>query len=168
MSLISRLRRKKARNRKTRPAYQPFLERLEPRVHPATYNWFGASGGSWDTLANWQVGGVTPTVLPGFSDDVSFGSFSGTVTHATSASDTVNSLTGTQATLNLSAGSLSLASTTTGSTIANLIQSGGTLGGAGSLTVNGLTTWTGGTMSGTGVTNADGGLQIANGVTLSR
>ena len=166
MSLSTRLRRKQSRKqKKATPAYRPLLERLEPRVNPSTFNWVGASGGSWDTLANWQVGGVTPTVLPGIGDDANFGTFNGTVTHATSASDTVNSLTGTQATLNLSAGSLSVASTTIASTIANLIQSGGTLGGAGSLTVSGLTTWTGGTMSGSGATNANGGMTLSGGGT---
>ena len=41
-----------------------------------------------------------------------------------------------------------------------LVQSYGTLGGTGTLTVSGLTTWTGGSMAGTGVTNANGGLTI--------
>ena len=38
--------------------------------------------------------------------------------------------------------------------------SGGTIGGAGTLTVSGPMTWTGGTMSGTGTTNANGGLTL--------
>jgi hypothetical protein len=37
------------------------------------------------------------------------------------------------------------------------------LDGAGSLTVSGLTTWSGGTMSGTGATNADGGMTLSGG-----
>ena len=36
--------------------WQLAVEQLEVRLTPATYNWVGASGGNWDTLANWQVG----------------------------------------------------------------------------------------------------------------
>src|SRR5271166_117486 len=82
--------------------WQLVVEQLEVRLTPATYNWVGASGGDWDTLANWQVCGVTATVLPGVGDNANFGTFSGTVTHATPASDTVNSLTGNLASLNIS------------------------------------------------------------------
>jgi len=39
-------------------------------------------------------------------------------------------------------------------------MTGGTLGGTGTLTVAGVTTWTGGTMSGTGTTDAQGGLTL--------
>ncbi len=45
-------------------------------------------------------------------------------------------------------------------TLSNFTQSGGTLTGAGTLTVAGLTTWTGGYESGAGITNANGGLTI--------
>jgi fibronectin-binding autotransporter adhesin len=41
-----------------------------------------------------------------------------------------------------------------------LNQSAGTLGGSATLTVAGLTTWTGGTMSGSGITNSLGGLSL--------
>jgi|GEM_PF-6410610 len=47
------------------------------------------------------------------------------------------------------------------SSVASLIQTGGTLGGSGNLTLNGTSTWTGGTMSGTGTTT------IGNGATLN-
>ena len=45
-------------------------------------------------------------------------------------------------------------------TIGTLNQSAGTIAGTGTITVSGLTTWTGGTMSGTGTTIANGGLTL--------
>ncbi len=50
----------------------------------------------------------------------------------------------------------------------NLSLGGGTLTGAGTLTVNGLLAWGGGTMSGTGVTNSDGGLTLTGGTLDTR
>ncbi len=47
-------------------------------------------------------------------------------------------------------------------TLSNFAQSGGTFTGPGTLTVTGLTTWTGGTMSGSGITNANGGMTIGD------
>jgi hypothetical protein len=149
--------------RDPKPRSRPLvLELLETRLNPSAYNWVGGSGGDWDTLANWQVAGVPATVLPGPGDDVNFGTFSGNVKHAGSASDTVNSLTGPLATLQLSAGSLALASAAKDSMLANFTQSGGTLGGAGTLIVSGNLSWSGGTMAGTGTTVADGTLNISN------
>ncbi len=45
-------------------------------------------------------------------------------------------------------------------TLGSLDQWGGTLTGAGTVTVSGLTIWSGGTMNGTGTTIAQGGLQL--------
>ena len=47
-------------------------------------------------------------------------------------------------------------------TLSKLAQSGGTFTGPGTLTVTGLTTWTGGTMSGSGITNANGGMTVGD------
>ncbi len=41
-----------------------------------------------------------------------------------------------------------------------LDQSSGSLGGSGTFTIGGMTTWTGGTMTGSGITNALGGLTL--------
>ena len=41
-----------------------------------------------------------------------------------------------------------------------LLTLGGTLNGAGNLTISGLFTWSGGTMSDTGITTANGGISI--------
>ncbi len=54
------------------------------------------------------------------------------------------------------------ATVTGNATLPNFTQSGGTLTGAGTLTVSGLTTWTGGHESGAGITNANGGLTIGD------
>ncbi len=73
------------RQRLPRPRWwRLFVEQLEDRLTPSTFTWVGATGGDWDTLANWQVGGVTATVLPGGSDTADFNNFSGTVAHGVS------------------------------------------------------------------------------------
>jgi hypothetical protein len=91
-----------------------------------------------------------------------------TVTHAAGNSDTVNSLTignNLGDTLALSAGTLSLTSTSSLNNNA-LNVSGGTLSGAGSLSVGGLFNWTGGTLGGTGSLTANGGISMNGDINL--
>jgi hypothetical protein len=119
--------------------------------------WTNAAGGDWDTPGNWST-----ATVPAAADDAVINLAGITVTHSASNSDTVNSLTmgnNLGDTLALSAGTLSLASTSSLNNNA-LIVSGGTLSGAGSLSVGGLFSWTGGTLSGSGTLNANGGMTI--------
>ena len=67
-------------------------------------------------------------------------------------------VTGT-GTLGLTGGELTVAGSVS---LPGLNQSGGTLDGSGTLTVNGPITWTGGYESGTGTTDAEGGLTIGD------
>jgi hypothetical protein len=129
------------------------LEALEDRCLPSTVTWTNASGGDWDTPANWSTG-----ALPTPADDVVISSSGITVTHNQTNFDAVHSLT-CNAVLSIGGGTLSLATASTDSNALNL--SGGTLTGTGNLTVSGLLTWTSGTMSGSGTTSANGGLSVA-------
>jgi len=125
------------------------LEVLEDRLMLSTVQWINSSGGDWDTPSNWSTG-----ALPGPGDDVVIDVTRITVTHSSSASDSIHSLD-SQATLSLSNGTLSIAAS---STLSDLNVSDGTLTGAGDLTVTGTMNWSGGTMSGTGTTTlAQGG-----------
>jgi hypothetical protein len=136
----------------------------------ATKTWDGGGGNtSWNTAANWNPDGV-----PGASDDVIIDvpgdisiTYSGATTTILSLSST-ESLAISSGSLTVSgamsvSGSLSVASSGTlnlngSSTAGSLSQTGGTLGGSGTLTVSGALSWTGGTMSGTGTTvSASGG-----------
>jgi len=156
-------RSRKIRRRATRGqiwALRPRCEVMEDRTLLATMLWATDASGDWDVASNW-VNAANPSDqhVPTSSDDAQV-NFSGiTVTHSTSASDTVNSLT-SQASFNLSGGSLSVVTTSVIS--GSFAMSGGTLTGSGNLTVTGPTTWTGGTMSGSGVTDAQGGLTIGS------
>jgi hypothetical protein len=130
------------------------LEPLEERAVPATITWANSSGGDWDTAANWS-----PAQVPGAGDDAVINTAGITITHGVNDSDSVNSITSNAAfTLSISSGSLSVASA---STLSALTQSGGTLTGAGTVTVSGLLTWSGGTMSGSGLTVANGGMTLS-------
>jgi hypothetical protein len=133
------------------------VEELEERCLPALITWIGGSSGDWDTAYNWDLNRV-----PTSADDavINFTEFL-TVTHATSAIDSVHSLTSLSA-FELSSGSLSIASASSMSQFTLSVD--GTLTGSGDLTVSGLTTWAGGTMGGRGATNALGGLEITGGV----
>jgi hypothetical protein len=85
-----------------------------------------------------------------------------TVTHDT-GSDAVNSLTINESLQDgfvLSGGSVSLAGNSLIGNTDSFNLSGGTLTGAGSLTVNGPLGWSGGVMAGTGATVAQGGLVL--------
>src|SRR5262249_27412906 len=50
----------------------------------------------------------------------------------------------------------------TGASLGSLVQWGGTLTGSGTVTVSGLTIWSGGVMSGAGTTLAQGSLQLGS------
>ncbi len=133
---------------------------MEDRTLLATMLWTNAAGGNWDLASNW-VNAANPSDqhVPTSSDNAQINIADITVTHASDASDLVNSVTvASGTTLSLSNGTLSIAAASTIS--GNLTMTGGTLGGTGTLTVAGVTTWTGGTMSGTGTTDAQGGLTL--------
>ena len=134
------------------------FESLEARTLLATYVWTNPAGGDWDTASNWvNQADSSNHQVPTGADDAQINMSNITVTHATSASDAVNSLT-SSATLSISNGSLTVA--TTSSISGGLTLSGGTLAGAGTINVSGPTNWSGGTMSGSGITSAKGGLTL--------
>src|SRR6516162_5949358 len=111
------------------------LESLEERALPSTVTWIGGSG-DWDTASNWSDG--TTKRLPGPADDAVINITGISVTHLTTATDSVHSLT-SKAAIVVGAGSLSVASA---STISSTLDfDGGTLTGPGVLAVSGLFTW---------------------------
>jgi autotransporter-associated beta strand protein len=134
---------------------------MEDRTLLATMVWTNPAGGDWDTAGNWvNQTNAADHHIPTGSDDALINLGGITVTHASSASDSVHGLTisTSQTTLNLSSGTMSLAAASTIS--GDLTIAGGTLTGAGALTVDGPLTWTGGTISGSGAINAQGGLTL--------
>ncbi|MCW3056416.1 MAG: type 1 secretion C-terminal target domain subclass, partial [Solirubrobacterales bacterium] len=122
-----------------------------------TIEWTAVGSGSWHEAANWSETGK-PTVhrVPGASDKVCIPS--GVTVEVLEAAGSVLSVQ-SKGTLAISSGSLAL--TENGSTTANLTQSGGTLGGTGTVTVSGAVSWTGGSEAGKGAT------VVASGGTLS-
>jgi hypothetical protein len=123
------------RNRTARPrrhALHPRLDALEGRTLLSTVSWINTSGGDWDTPSDWSTG-----TLPRPSDDVVISTAAITVTHSSSASDSVKSLTISSSTsaLDISNGTLALAST---SSVAGTISiEGATLSTSGYLAVAG-------------------------------
>jgi hypothetical protein len=119
----------------------------------ASVTWKSSVGGDWDTASNWSS---SPS-LPGAGDAVSISlatSAGNTITHSTSATDSIASLTvGGSNAFNISAGSLTVGGAASlvaqvglsgGSFVLNgtssfssLSETGGTLGGTGTLTVTG-------------------------------
>ena len=135
------------------------LECLEERVVLSTISWTNPSGGNWDTASNWS-GGKVPTL----QDDVVINNTGITITHSSSAADSVHSLT-SRAAITLSAGSLQVDAPS--SITGGLSLSGGSLTAKGNLTVQNLSlasgtlvdnatldvggfTWTGGKLGGSG------------------
>ncbi len=127
-----------------------------------TFVWANPAGGDWNTPSNWTGG-----VVPGMNDNAvipdSFGSI--TVTYSSGTSE-IHSLTDAE-TLQISGGSFQI---DVASTANNITQTGGTLTGAGDLTVSGTYAWSGGTQSGTGSTILAPGAQmnISGSVTAGR
>ncbi|WP_222595614.1 beta strand repeat-containing protein, partial [Microcystis aeruginosa] len=138
-----------------------------------TRTWNAPINGFWDVSSNW-----TGNQLPVAGDDViiSFPSNNITTTYRTGNNSlnsvlsdeafvinggilTVNNLT-VNDTLTLSNGTLAL-NGTTGSTVDNLTQSGGTLSGTGEVIVNNNYNWTSGTQSGSGKTTLKGTTNIS-------
>jgi YD repeat-containing protein len=117
-----------------------------------TIFWTGAGGNNlWQNSANWNT-----KVLPGVNDDTCIGvGFNVTLSSGT---QTIRSLNSDSA-LSISSGILSLAAAST--LTHNFSLNGGSLGGAGSFTVFGQSTWTSGTMTGAGTTTLNGNLSIS-------
>jgi len=121
-------RKNRTANRRRRSRlYQPYLELLEGRTLLSTLNWINAAGGDWDTPSNWDAGRV-----PTLTDDAVINLTGITVTHSTTALDSVNNLT-SLADLDISNGSLTVTSSNTGA----IIVDAGTLAG-GSITAPSL------------------------------
>jgi len=124
---------------------------------PAEVYWDGGGNGfSWDDPANWHK-----DELPQNGDDV-FIDDPGEVTVIYSTGTTTVYRLQSEEAITLSGGTLSM-------DIASFInnsftQSGGILGGAGTLTVGGMMTWTAGNQHGSGETVAAGGLLLEGGV----
>jgi hypothetical protein len=132
--------------------------------HPSC-SWNNASGGSWNSSANWSCGYV-----PNSTDDV-FITLDGTYTVTLDTSATVNSLTvggasGMQ-TLSQNGNTLTLNNASGFGANGAYLFSGGTVTGSGALTVANMT-WSGGTMGGAGATNivSGGTLTISGTVSL--
>jgi hypothetical protein len=153
------------------------VEVLEDRLTPSAVSWTGAGDGlNWGDARNWSTG-----QLPGTGDDVTINTQGPDIILHSSGNDSVHSLQSENALL-LTGGSLSLAAassvdntllllnatlTSSGTLdVLNLTQSGGTLNGAGTVTVEGQWTCSGGTMSGPGHTVLGGTARLSN-ATLS-
>jgi hypothetical protein len=138
------------------------LEILEDRNLPSTVTWINPAGGDWDTAANW-VDDQGVHRLPGPADDAVIDTPGITVTHNMFfTSDSVHSLT-SAANLAFAEGTITLAaaSEVQSLTMTSLDARGGTLTGAGDLTIDGDFLWMQGTMSGAGHTIVNGTATIA-------
>ena len=143
-------------------------------------SWNVDQSGNWDTAANWSTGSV-----PGASDNVSIDTASlDTVTYRTGSTSILSlavgndnfALTGGKLTITNSASFANLLSVSAGTvavgaggaTIANLKQSGGTIGGVGTITVTGNAVLTGeGTLSGGGTLILEGATTVSADLALS-
>jgi predicted nucleotidyltransferase len=110
-----------------------------------TVEWIGSSYGFWDDPANWSSG-----VLPGPGDEVVIDVTPGGLIDHRSGATTIRSLTA-NGNLQLSGGTLEL--TADSSISGTFTLAGGTLTGAGTLTLAGTgNRWDGGAMTGSGTT----------------
>jgi hypothetical protein len=118
--------------------------------------WIAPVSGDWSDATKWS----TNPSLPGPTDDV-FINHSGITVSVSSGTHSVKSLF-SQASVTISGGTLNLAQASTigGSFGGSFTLSSGTLGGAGTLDINGIFDWSGGTMGGGGITNANAGATI--------
>src|SRR5262249_26579917 len=95
--------------RRSRPSRsRPRLEALEERIAPAIISWGNASGGDWDTGANWQGG-----VKPGPADDAVINiAVANPITHSQNITDSIKSLSVTaKAPISLGNGTFQIAGT---------------------------------------------------------
>jgi RHS repeat-associated protein len=123
-------------------------------AEPACTNtWTGPAEGTWQTVADWSAGHV-----PNSTDVSCIGS--GKTVKVTEGTDQTGLVQG-EGTVAISGGTLEVATTSEVSSLHSLTMSGGTLSGAGKLSVSATLSWTGGTMSGTGST------VLGSGVTTS-
>ena len=150
--LSSRARR---RNLISRPRRSWAPEGLEPRVLLSTIAWAADVSGDWDNPAMWTGGAV-----PGPSDDAVIGFSDITVTHDTSASDTVDSVT-CAATLDITSGSLGIDTTSPSQPTSTVSGQFNSSGGSLQLLAGTLNLSGGGTVSGsiTGVAGTNLGLE---------
>ncbi len=121
--------------------------------------WNAAVSGNWNDPTKWTGG-----VVPGGSDDAQI-TVAGTYTVTMNVSATVNSLavggaSGAQ-TFSVGANTLTVGAPSTFGTAATLVFSGGTITGAGTLTVNGRLDWSGGLFNGAGITDVSGDASIS-------
>ncbi|MCM2308833.1 MAG: filamentous hemagglutinin N-terminal domain-containing protein, partial [Sulfuritalea sp.] len=129
--------------------------------------WTLAGDGNWNIGANWSRG-VKPDNTVAAVIDRAGGSYTITVNTAETAKSI--KLSGDE-TLAITAGSLDLAQASDIGAAATMNLSGGTLQGAGNLTINGAMTWSGGTQgtnTGTTTIAAGASLNITGPVNLSR
>src|SRR5437763_1491810 len=112
-----------------------------------TINWTAAGSGNWGASANWTDPNTLAHRLPTTTDYACIPSSGITVT--VNVSPTIKGLD-SQATISQSANTLALTDNTQPSEMHANYTLGGTLGGAGQLTVDGVMTWNGGAINGTG------------------
>src|SRR5262245_846923 len=128
-----------------------YLESLEDRVLPTTFNWTSLTDGNWNDPANWNGGGVA---LPGAGDGGVINVSGITITHS-AGTDSIKSLTFAtpfnDSILDISGGSLAISSSSSISDTLR-VSSTGTLSLGAALTVSstGTVNWTGGTLTGSG------------------
>jgi hypothetical protein len=158
-----------------RRVFRPAASRLEDRTLLATVTWASDVSGDWDNPAMWTGGAV-----PGPGDDAVISFSDITVTHDTSASDTVNSVN-CAASLDITSGSLAIdtisSSMPTSSVSGQLNLSGaslqlvsGTLNLTGGGTISGTINGAPGTslnisdqaLTATSVISSDGGVEISS------
>jgi hypothetical protein len=124
-------------------------------AYASTITWDGSAlDGSWHTAANWDLNQV-----PGTGDDVIIPDLGNTtsVTYSTGTTS-INSLECDEPFV-LSGGTLDVAAAS--NITSTVAHSNGFLGGTGTLTVEGLYTWTGGRLMGSGATTLNGGMAIS-------
>ncbi|WP_340106251.1 cohesin domain-containing protein [Rhodohalobacter sp. 8-1] len=129
----------------------PTATRINGSISVEGVSWTGnGDGSSWDDPANWSS-----TAVPGTDSDILIGLNPGNSYTITVPGDvTVNSIL-------LSSPTAELSIQDSMSVLTSYIQSGGTLGGPGAVSVTGQLTWNSGTMSGAGTVYPLNGMEIS-------